>query len=187
MSTRSRTALAATLLLGSTLASAEPAATPRLGRAATAAELQALDLSIAPDGLDLPPGRASVAQGQAIYAAHCQSCHYARGAGQSADRLTGGIGTLATPAPVKTVASFWPHVTTLFDTSAAPCPCRTRSGSRMMRSTPWSPCWRRQPDATQASHAGMKRGQTTAAFRPSQSATAGNGGSAFRKPGVLGR
>lgn len=31
------------------------------------------------------------------------------------DRLAGGAGTLASPAPVKTVGSYWPHATTLFD------------------------------------------------------------------------
>lgn len=115
MPTHSLPVLAALLLFGSAVALAQPMPTPRLGRTATAAELRALDLSIGPDGAGLPPGRGSVAEGQALYAQHCQSCHNERGAGQPADRLTGGIGTLATPAPVKTVASFWPHATTLFD------------------------------------------------------------------------
>lgn len=115
MPTRSLAALTAALFLGSAIGAAEPVGTPRLGRAATPAELQALDLSIGPDGAGLPPGRGSVAEGQVIYAQQCQSCHNERGAGQPADRLTGEIGTLATPTPVKTVASFWPHATTLFD------------------------------------------------------------------------
>lgn len=31
------------------------------------------------------------------------------------DRLAGGFGTLATGSPVKTVGSYWPYATTLFD------------------------------------------------------------------------
>jgi len=42
-------------------------------------------------------------------------CHGVAGAGQPADRLTGGIGTLASSQPVKTVTSYWPYATTLFD------------------------------------------------------------------------
>jgi cytochrome c len=38
-----------------------------------------------------------------------------KGEGGPADRLVGGIGTLATSKPVKTVGSYWPFATTLFD------------------------------------------------------------------------
>ena len=31
------------------------------------------------------------------------------------DRLAGGAGTIATPKPVKTVGSYWPYATTLYD------------------------------------------------------------------------
>lgn len=115
MRTRSVVVLALLPVCGGAFAVAEPTSTPRLGRPATTAELQALDLSIGPDGAGLPPGRGTVAQGRTLYSEHCQSCHNERGTGQPADRLTGGIGTLATPAPVRTVASFWPYATTLFD------------------------------------------------------------------------
>ena len=55
MPTRSLAAFAASLLIGTTIAAAEPVRTPQLGRLATTAELQALDLSIGPDGVGLPP------------------------------------------------------------------------------------------------------------------------------------
>ncbi|MDB5461600.1 MAG: cytochrome c class, partial [Caulobacteraceae bacterium] len=99
-------------------AAAAPAATPqtpRLGRPATAAELQAVDISIGPDGGALPAGSGSAVQGAAVFAAKCQACHGAAGAGGPNDRLTGGVGSLATPKPVKTLNSFWPYATTAFD------------------------------------------------------------------------
>jgi len=50
-----------------------------------------------------------------IYEQKCQACHGARGAGQPNDRLVGGQGTLATKAPVRTIGSYWPYATTVFD------------------------------------------------------------------------
>src|SRR5471032_2773777 len=94
---------------------ARAAETPHLGKAADPELLKAWDISIPPDGSGLPPGRGSVVEGVAIYEAKCEMCHGAAGAGQPADRLTGGIGTLASSQPIKTVASYWPYATTLFD------------------------------------------------------------------------
>jgi cytochrome c len=67
------------------------------------------------DGKGLPEGSGSVQNGQKIYAATCAACHGQRGEGKLADRLVGGYGTLATMTPVRTVGSFWPYATTLFD------------------------------------------------------------------------
>jgi mono/diheme cytochrome c family protein len=92
-----------------------PSGTPALGRVATAAEVAAADISIPPSGAGLPAGRGTVKQGEAVYAAQCQSCHGARGAGKPADALVGGAGTLAGENALRTVASYWPHATTLFD------------------------------------------------------------------------
>ena len=91
-------------------------APPKLGRAATADDIAKVDISIPPDGTGLPAGSGSVAQGAAVYAQKCQVCHGANGAGTpSGDRLVGGIGTLNTANPIKTVSSYWPYATTLFD------------------------------------------------------------------------
>lgn len=98
---------------GAALAASTPS--PDLGRTPSAAELAAIDISIPPDGRGLPAGSGAVDQGRAVYAAKCQACHGAGGAGGSADRLTGGVGSLASPKPVKTVASYWPYATTVFD------------------------------------------------------------------------
>ena len=67
------------------------------------------------DGRGLPAGHGSVRQGQTLFGERCAACHGAQGEGGSADRLVGGQGTLATGKPVRTVGSFWPYATTLFD------------------------------------------------------------------------
>ena len=56
-----------------------------------------------------------MSEGLAIYTEKCVMCHGVNGVGKPADQLTGGIGTLASAAPVKTVSSYWPYATTLFD------------------------------------------------------------------------
>jgi S-disulfanyl-L-cysteine oxidoreductase SoxD len=104
---------AAAALVASAAFAASPS--PNLGRATGAAELKAIDISIMPDGRGLPPGSGTVEQGAAVYAAKCQACHGANGVGGPNDRLTGGVGSLATPKPVKTIASYWPYATTVFD------------------------------------------------------------------------
>src|ERR1700759_3538477 len=96
-------------------ATAVAADAPHFGVPADPARMKAWDLTILPDGTGLPPGKGSVKEGEAIYAAQCQMCHNEQGKGQPADRLTGGIGTLNSPQPIKTVASYWPYATTAFD------------------------------------------------------------------------
>jgi mono/diheme cytochrome c family protein len=108
----SRFALIALLFLATPAFAAEA---PHFGAPADPARLKAWDISIAPDGAGLPPGKGSVAEGAQVYAAKCQSCHGANGEGKPADRLTGGIGSLTSAQPLKTVASYWPYATTLFD------------------------------------------------------------------------
>ena len=74
------------------------------------------DISIGPDGAGLPPGDGSPQQGEAVYAAKCLPCHGEKGSGKPNDQLVGGLGTLTGDRPaVKTVGSFWPYATTLFD------------------------------------------------------------------------
>jgi cytochrome c len=92
-----------------------PSGGPNLGRVATAAEVAAADISIAPSGAGLPSGSGSARAGAAVYAAKCESCHGAKGVGKPADPLVGGVGTLAQANAIRTVASYWPYATTLFD------------------------------------------------------------------------
>jgi len=86
-----------------------------IGHAATPAQLKSWDIDVAPDGRNLPAGSGTIAQGRLVYNAQCAACHGAQGQGGLGDRLVGGQGSLATAAPVKTVGSFWPYATTLFD------------------------------------------------------------------------
>lgn len=88
---------------------------PALGVPATAEEIAAMDVSIGPDGADLPPGSGTPKQGAAVYAAKCIACHGPEGANGVNDRLVGGQGTLTSAAPVKTIGSYWPYATTIFD------------------------------------------------------------------------
>ena len=85
------------------------------GRPATLQEIAGWDIEASPSGAGLPPGHGDVRQGETIFAAKCASCHGVHGEGKPMDRLVGGIGTLRDKKPEKTVGSFWPYATTLFD------------------------------------------------------------------------
>ncbi len=85
------------------------------GRPATPQEIAGWDIEASPSGAGLPPGHGDVRQGETIFAAKCASCHGVHGEGKPMDRLVGGIGTLRDNKPEKTVGSFWPYATTLFD------------------------------------------------------------------------
>jgi hypothetical protein len=92
-----------------------------VGRVATTAEIRRRDISVAPDGRGLPPGRGTVTQGSAVYAVQCAMCHGDKGV-QSAQQiaaqhpaLVGGVGTLTGPSPVLTIGSYWPYATTVWD------------------------------------------------------------------------
>ncbi len=98
------------------LSSAALAEGPGLGRVASPDEIASWDISIGPDGAGLPPGRGTPKQGETVYAEKCVACHGEKGAGKPNDQLVGGRGSLSgDQAPVKTVGSFWPYATTLFD------------------------------------------------------------------------
>lgn len=86
-----------------------------LGSPAPKALIEAWDIDVRPDGAGLPAGQGSVAQGRELYAQRCAACHGVRGEGGPQDRLAGGQRSLTSAAPVKTVGSFWPYATTLFD------------------------------------------------------------------------
>lgn len=88
---------------------------PRLGRPAAAKVVQRMDITVAADGTGLPPGSGSVDEGRAIFAAKCAACHGATGSDGTADRLNGGVRSLGSAKPIKTVASYWPYAPTLFD------------------------------------------------------------------------
>ena len=85
------------------------------GRPATPEEIKLWDIDVRPDGKGLPAGSGTVLDGKTIYEENCVACHGVNGQGGIKDRLVGGQGTLTSARPVKTVGSFWPYSTTLFD------------------------------------------------------------------------
>jgi cytochrome c len=96
---------------------ADDSLTIALGKKVSQESATAMDISITPDGDNLPQGSGTAVQGKKVFAVKCASCHGEDGKGGEglADPLIGGIGTLNTNAPVKTVGSFWPYTSTLFD------------------------------------------------------------------------
>ena len=88
---------------------------PALGVAVSAEEVARWDISIPPSGAGLPEGGGTARAGLKVYEQKCLACHGAKGVGKPADALAGGMGTLASKTPVRTVGSYWPYATTLFD------------------------------------------------------------------------
>ncbi|WP_299592728.1 cytochrome c [uncultured Tateyamaria sp.] len=97
------------------LVTALPVDAQQHGTAITEAELQPWDISIAPDGHGLPEGSGTAQLGAEIYAGSCAFCHGDSARGGPAGSLAGGIGTLTLDAHEKTVGSYWPYSTTVFD------------------------------------------------------------------------
>jgi S-disulfanyl-L-cysteine oxidoreductase SoxD len=87
-----------------------------LGRPALPEEIDAWDIAVLPDGTGLPEGSGDVATGDQVFADNCASCHgdFAEGL-DSWPVLAGGAGSLTDPRPVKTVGSYWPYLSTVFD------------------------------------------------------------------------
>lgn len=97
---------------------------PRLGIGTPAdpARIAAWDLDVDTLGHGLPPGRGTVAEGGAVYAAKCAACHGARGEGlpPAYPKLVGreprnGFGFASDPGLARTVGNYWPYATTLYD------------------------------------------------------------------------
>lgn len=88
---------------------------PGLGETPSPEMLAAWDIDIGPDGSGLPPGSGTAAVGETLYMTNCFACHGPEGEGLLNDRLAGGHGSLASEAPRKTVGSYWPYATTVFD------------------------------------------------------------------------
>jgi cytochrome c len=85
------------------------------GHAAAPAEIAGWDIDVRPDGMGLPGGRGSVAEGQSIYDAKCASCHGTFGESNSYMTIAGGVGTLGSDQPMRTTGSKLNYATTLWD------------------------------------------------------------------------
>jgi len=86
-----------------------------IGAPLTEQAIAAWNIDVAPDGRGLPAGSGDVATGAHVFAAKCAACHGAQGEGGLGDPLVGGQGTLSSAKPKRTVGSYWPYATTLFD------------------------------------------------------------------------
>jgi mono/diheme cytochrome c family protein len=115
MSTSKPAFITIAVLASGWLATAVAQEGPHLGVPVSPADIAAWDISIDPSGAGLPPGSGTARAGAGIYQAKCLACHGEKGAGKPSDQLVGGQGTLRDAAPVRTVGSYWPYATTLFD------------------------------------------------------------------------
>ena len=87
-----------------------------LGRTALPEEIAAWDIDVRPDGTGLPKGAGTVAQGEVLFSDNCAVCH--GDFGEGVDRwpvLAGGQGTLTAERPEKTIGSYWPYLSTVYD------------------------------------------------------------------------
>lgn len=87
-----------------------------LGRVAQPDEIAAWDTDVRPDGLGLPAGSGNVEMGEEVFVENCASCH--GDFGEGVDRwpaLAGGIDTLQDERPIRTIGSFWPYLSTVYD------------------------------------------------------------------------
>ena len=86
-----------------------------IGNPVSESETRRWNIDVPPSGEGLPPGRGTVNQGAIVFSAKCAKCHGATGVEGPMDRLVGGRESLSTEKPVKTIGSFWPYATTLYD------------------------------------------------------------------------
>ncbi len=88
----------------------------KLGRQAMENEIAAWNVDVSPDGTGLPEGKGSVEDGEAVFSEKCAACHgeFAEGV-DNWPKLAGGMDTLADDDPLKTVGSYWPHLSTTWD------------------------------------------------------------------------
>ena len=86
-----------------------------IGHTPTPDQLRAIDIEVTPDGKGLAPGTGTAGAGKDVYARRCETCHGPTGTEGPQDILVGGRGSLMTATPLKTVGSYWPYATTLWD------------------------------------------------------------------------
>ena len=121
--------LPAVLLVMTALGGSEALAqmpTYGVGRAPTAEEIKAWDLTIPPDGQGLPPGRGTAVLGKPVFAERCAACHGDNGEDPKYRALVAGRGPFTSAElsdnldwllggkPVLTIGRFWPYATALW-------------------------------------------------------------------------
>ena len=104
------------LMLSAGLQAADKAGHYGVGQLATPAQIKGWDIDVRPDGAGLPEGSGSVLDGEVLYEAQCAECHGSFGEGEGRHPiLAGGIGSLTADRPTRSVGSYWPYVSTLWD------------------------------------------------------------------------
>lgn len=98
---------------------------PNLGKPASAQLIKQWNMDIFPNGKGLPKGQGNAIAGKIVYEKHCLSCHGLEGTGDSADELAGATHSLTDNPPDKTIGSYWPYATTLFDFTRRAMPLNT--------------------------------------------------------------
>jgi cytochrome c len=101
-----------TLLVSASLYAEE---TPKLGQPASKALVEQWNNDIFPNGEGLPSGKGTASYGKKVYQHYCLSCHGVDGTGDSADELAGAKHRLTDNPPDKTIGTYWPYATTIFD------------------------------------------------------------------------
>lgn len=99
------------------LAAAPALAAPvGVGAPALPEEIAAWDRDVRPDGVGLPDGSGSVFDGEEVFTDNCAACHgdFGEGVGRFPP-LAGGQDALTDERPIKSVGSYWPHLSTVFD------------------------------------------------------------------------
>lgn len=92
------------------------AAEAPFGRPALPEEVAAWDIDVRPDGVGLPEGSGTATAGEELFLERCAACHgeFGEGAGRW-PVLVGGQGTLTADRPEKTIGSYWPYASTVYD------------------------------------------------------------------------
>ena len=89
---------------------------PGLAQAASKEDVAAWNLNVFPDGEGLPQGEGNVAEGETVYKTKCLVCHGENGLGTAVgDQLAGAQMGLTSDYPEKTIGTYWPYATTIFD------------------------------------------------------------------------
>jgi len=108
--------LAAALLLVAGVTGVAAGERYGFGQPATQEQIAGWDIDVRPDGQGLPEGHGTAEQGEVVFLERCAVCHGEFGeAFGRFPPLLGGFGTLGSNDPVKTVGSYWPYASTLWD------------------------------------------------------------------------
>jgi cytochrome c len=100
--------------LGTLMLSAQ---SPRygVGRSPSPEEIRSLGVTTNPSGAGLPAGKGTAKEGREVYELRCKECHGPEGKGADQVGFIGKPEQLRETPPVRTVGSYWPYATTLWD------------------------------------------------------------------------